>query len=134
MHACSLITCVVQILQGPLIAEVMLSGNTRENISGAGLWCSKRCNRRQDPSVQCAHTLLALTFSHSPLLRGTQPSQLMCVSDNLNLLFFSFGREIKYFLGNKSINTSSAGQTEHVTRLSKIREKKIAKAPGLHSL
>lgn len=36
-HACSLITCVIQILQGPLIAEVMLSGNTRQNISGAGL-------------------------------------------------------------------------------------------------
>lgn len=55
-HACPLITCVVQILQGLLTAEVMLSGNTRENISGADLWCSKRCNRFQDMSVQRAHT------------------------------------------------------------------------------
>lgn len=67
IHARSLITCVVQILQRPLRAEVMLSGNTREDISGAGLWCSKRCNRLQDTYVShmCSHLHL---HQHSPTI------------------------------------------------------------------
>lgn len=39
-------------------------------------------------SQMCSHFPLTLTFSHSPALRGTQPSQLICVGNNLNQLFF----------------------------------------------
>lgn len=85
-------------------------------------------------SIRQSHVLtLALTptFSHNPVLRGHGPLS-WCVSNDLNLLlFFSLVEKLKYFLGNKSINTSSAGQTEHVARLSKKQEKKTAKAPGI---
>lgn len=77
IHACSLITCVVQILQGPLRAEVMLSGNTREDTSGAGLRCSKRCNRL-DTSVTCAHTCTYTNILPQSRPARSWPSQLMC--------------------------------------------------------
>lgn len=67
-NACSLITCVVQILQGPLRAEVMLSGNIREDISGAGLQCARDVT---DSKTRESHVLtpaLTPTFSHNPTL------------------------------------------------------------------
>lgn len=79
----------------------------------------------QDVSVKCAHILQSVTFSHRPFLL------LRCVSHDLSLLPPPphFGREIKILL-RKEKHTRSAGQTEHVPRLSKTREK-IAKAPGI---
>lgn len=88
-HACSLITCVVQMLQEPPTAEWQ-----HQEVGLVQVCVLWRCTGFQDGSVKCARALHSVTYPHRPAPQGASVMTSACFVPR-------FGREIKILLGKE---------------------------------